>query len=156
MKGFVLAEAGHVVQILPPQNISGGKTGQAFSMKTYQHASILVMIGAQAAAFTKILVNQCTDAAGSNAAAIPFALYAQETADADVLGARQQITAAGKTPSGNADIFYVIELDGSELSDGFPYVQVELTNGANADYGTIVAVLSGARFAEAQSPTAIA
>lgn len=155
MKGFVVAEEGHVVQALAPVNITGGATGQAFAMKRYQHASILILLGAQAAAATKIIVNACTDAAGDSPVAIPFAIYTQETAGAshDVLSARTQVAAAGYTPSGNAGIFYVIEIDGNELPDGSPYVQVEITNGANADYAAIVAVLSGARYGEMQSPT---
>lgn len=155
MKGFVLAEQGHVVQVVAPVDFTGGKTGQAFSMKKYQHASIIILLGAQAAPGTKILVNQCTSAAGAGATAIPFSIYKQETAGAgnDVLGARTAVAAAGYTPSGNAAIFYVIELDANELADGSPYVQVQFTNGANADIGAIVAVLSGARFEQTQSPT---
>jgi hypothetical protein len=158
MKGFVLSEAGHVVNILAPVDITGGKTAQAFAMKNYQHASILVQIGVSAAAFTKILVNQCTDASGSNPVAIPFSIYKQETAGAsnDVLGARTAVAAAGYTPSANDGIFYVIELDANELADGSPYVQVQLTNGANSVIASAVAVLSGARYAETQSPTVTA
>ena len=71
MKGFIAPEVGHVVNILPPVDITGGKTAQAFTMKLYQHVSIFVLIGVSAAAFTKIIVNQCTDASGSNPVAIP-------------------------------------------------------------------------------------
>lgn len=155
MKGFVLSEIGHVVQVVAPVDFTGGKTGQAFSLDEYQHASIVILLGAQAAAGTKIIVNQCTDHTGAGAVAIPFSIYKQEVAGAsnDVLGARTAVAAAGYTPSGNAAIFYVIELDANELADGFPYVQVQFTNGANSDIGAIVAFLSGARFAEVQSPT---
>ena len=72
-----------------------------------------------------------------------------------MLGARTAVAAAGLTPSANDGIFYVIELDASELSDGKPYVQVELTNGTNSVIAAVVAILSGARYAEAQSPTEI-
>jgi hypothetical protein len=158
MKGFVLSEAGHVVNILAPVDITGGKTAQAFAMKNYQHASILLQIGVSAAAFTKILVNQCTDASGSNPVAVPFSISTQATAGAsnDVLGARTAVAAAGYTPSANDGIFYVIELDANELADGSPYVQVQLTNGANSVIASAVAVLSGARYAETQSPTVTA
>jgi hypothetical protein len=155
MKGFVLAEQGHVVQVTAPVDITGGATGQAFSMKKYQHASILVLIGVSAAAFTKILVNQCTDSSGSNPVAIPFSIYKQEAAGAshDVLSARTAVAAAGYTPSALDGIFYVIELDANELADGSPYVQVQCTNGTNSVIAAIVAILSGARFSETQSPT---
>jgi hypothetical protein len=155
MKGFVIAENGHVVQITPPVDITGGATAQAFSMKKYKHASILVLIGVSAAAFTKIIVNQCTDHTGANPVAIPFSIYKQETAgaDKDVLGVRTAVAAAGYTPSASDGIFYVIELDANELADGSPYVQVQCTNGTNSVIAAMVAILSGARFAETQSPT---
>jgi hypothetical protein len=158
MKGFVISEQGHVVQVTAPVDVTGGVTGQAFSMKKYQHASILVLIGVSAAAFTKIIVNQATDASGSNPVAIPFSIYKQETAGAnhDVLGARTAVLAAGYTPSANDGIFYVIELDANELADGSPYVQVQLTNGSNSVIAAIVAILSGSRYAETQSPTEVA
>lgn len=148
MKGFVLAEQGHLVGVTPPIDITGGASGQAFSMKNFEHASILLMVGVSAAAFTKILVKQCTDAAGSNPVAIPFSLYAQEVAGAshDVLGVRQNVAAAGYTPAATDGIFYVIELDASELADGSPYVQVVFTNGTNSVLAACVAILSGGRF----------
>jgi hypothetical protein len=155
MKGFVIAEEGHVVQLVAPVDFTGGKTAQAFAMDEYQHASVIILLGVQGGAGTKILVNQCTDASGSNPVAIPFNIYKQETAGVshDVLGARTAVAAAGYTPSANAGIFYVIELDANELADGSPYVQVQFTNGANSDIGAMVAVLSGARYSEVQSPT---
>lgn len=158
MKGFVIAEEGHVVQAVAPVDITGGQTGQAFAMKNYQHVSILVLIGVSAAAFTKIILNACTDASGSNPTAIPFNIYKQETAGAshDVLGARTAVTSAGYTPSANDGIFYVIELDAAELPDGSPYLQVQCTNGSNSVIAAVVAVLSGSRFAETQSDTVTA
>jgi hypothetical protein len=156
MKGYVIAEEAHVVNILPAVNITGGVTAQAFSMKEHGHASILIQIGVSAAAFTSIVVNECSSAAGANPAPIPFALYAQETAGAasDVLGARQQIPATGYVPSANDGIFYVIEIDASELAQGFPYLQVVLANGSNSVIASMVAILSGSRFAGVSSTTA--
>jgi hypothetical protein len=158
MKGAVLAEQGHFVNILPPVDVTGGKTAQAFSLKNHAHASILIQIGVSAAAFTKILLNQCTDNTGANPVAIPFSIYKQETAGAsnDVLGSRTAVLAAGYTPSANDGIFYVIELDASELGDGTPYVQLQFTNGANSVIASAVAILSGDRFAGDQNQTATA
>jgi hypothetical protein len=155
MKGFVIAQAGHVVQALAPVSMSGGKTAHAFSMKKYQHASILVFLGVQAAQLTSLVLNACTDASGSNPTAIPFNVFKAETANVDVLGAKTAVTASGFQPTATGGTFYVIELNASELPDGSPYVQAVIANGANADYGAVVAILSGARFAEDQSPTEI-
>lgn len=158
MKGFVLAEQGHVVNILAPVDVTGGVTAQRFSMANYQHASIIFQIGVSAAAFTALLVKNCTLASGGTATAIAFSIYKQETAGAshDVLGARTAVTAAGYAPSANDGIFYVIELDANELTDGFPWVELSLTNGTNSVIASAVAILSGARYAETQSPTVTA
>lgn len=156
MKGLVLAEQAHIENILPAVDITGGKTAQAFSMRNHGHASILLIVGVSAAAFTKIILNQCTDVSGTGAVPIPFYLYKQETAGAnqDVVGSRSQVLATGYTPSANDNIFYCIELDASELSDGFAYVQLQLTNGANSVIATALAILSGPRFSGVSSPTA--
>jgi hypothetical protein len=155
MKGIVIAEQHHVVNILAPVDITGGATVQAFSMKNHGHATIVLQVGVSAAAFTKILVKQCTDASGSNPVAIPFSIYTQETAGAshDVLSTRTAVAAAGFTPSANDGIFYVIELDASELADGSPYVLLGLTNTTNSVIASAVAILSGSRFAGDKNAT---
>ena len=164
MKGFFVAEEGHVVNILPPVDITGGKTTQAFSMKNYQHATIILQVGVSAAAWTSIIVNAGTATAAvgatvAGATALPFRMYKQETAGAanDVLGAPVAETTSGETSvSANDGIFYVIELDANELPDGKPYVQVALANGSNSVIASAVAVLSGARYAHRQSETVTA
>jgi hypothetical protein len=149
-------ESCHIVNILPPIDITGGKTGDRFHMKYHKKALIVVQVGVSAAAFTKIIVNSCDAATGGTATAIPFTLYAEETALGDTLGAREAILAAGRTPSANDGIFYVIPLDADELLDGHDWVELSLTNGANSVIGSAIAILSGARYAADQSATAIA
>jgi hypothetical protein len=159
--GFVLAEMGHVVNILPPVDMTGGKKTQAFSMANWEHASILLQVGISAAAWTSIILQAGTATAAigadvANAAAIPFNIYKQETtgADKDVAGARTNKPATGEVaPSANDNIFYVIEVDAAELPAGKPYLQVVLANGANSVIASAAAILSGGRFAGVSSPT---
>lgn len=155
MKGFVIAEEGHVVQLIAPVDVTGGVTAQRFNMANYQHASIIFQIGVSAAAFTALLLKNCSDSSGTGGVAIPFSIYKQETAGAshDVLGARTSVTSSGYAPSANDGIFYVIELDASELADGKNWVELSLTNGSNSVIASAVAILSGSRYAETQSPT---
>ena len=155
-RGFVLAEDTHIVNILPPVDVTGGATGDVFSMANHSHATIIVQVGVSAAAFTKIIVNECTSLAAAGATAIAYYAYAEETAAGDTLAARESVAAAGRTPSANDNIFYVIELDADDLSSGSHFVQLSLTNGSNSVIGSAVAILSGARYAEASSATAIA
>lgn len=146
MKGMVLAEQGHFVNVIPPIDITGGVAGDRFKMDNYQHASITVAIGVSAAAFTAIVVKECDAATAGTATAIPFTYYEETTALGDTVGAKQVATSAGITPSANDNIFYRIELDAQELSDGFNWVEVELTNGANSVIASVSAELTGARY----------
>lgn len=156
-RGLVIAEEGHVVNLIPAINITGGKTGDVFSMAKFRRASIIISVGVSAAAFTKIIVNACSNAAGDNAEAIPYSLYSEETAAGDTLGAREAVLAAGKTPSANDGIMYVIELDAMQLPDGKPWVQLSLTNGTNSVIASAIAILSGQRYTGAAiDQTAIA
>lgn|ERR1019366_864761 len=153
---FYSAQDGHHLQLIAPKDITGGALSPAFAMKLYAHASILIAVGASAAAFTKIIVNECTDAAGDGATAIPFDLFKAETANTDVLSARTAVLAAGFAPSAVDDIFYVIEIDANQLDQGFPYLQLSLTNGTNSVIAHAHAILSGSRYAGDQSPTVLA
>lgn len=156
MKGLTLAEEAHIVNILPPVDITGGKDSDVFSMANHAHATIIVQVGVSAAAFTKILVKECDDFTPSNSTAIAFDYYAETTAAGDTLAARASATTAGVTPSATDNIFYVIEVDASELSAGYPNLMLSLTNGTNSVLASALAILSGSRYAEESSATAIA
>ncbi len=157
MQGINVAEMGHVVNVIPPIDISGGKKGDIFTMENYAHATVIIAIGVSAAAFTKILVNECSDLTGSDRTAIAYSIYKEETALGDTLGARTAVALAGLTPSANDTIFYVIELDARELSDDRQFVEIELTNTSpNSVIASVVAILSGSRYGGDLSVTAIA
>jgi hypothetical protein len=153
--GVWLSEVGHFVNLLPAIDITGGKTGTRFSMANYAHASIFLSVGVSAAAFTKIIVNACTASSGGVATAIPYTLYPQETVAGDVMAAKEAVLAAGRTPSANDNIFYVIELDARELPEDSKWVELSLTNGANSVIASAVAILTGARYANPRSATVL-
>jgi hypothetical protein len=162
-KGFYTAQKGHVINALPPVDVTGGKQSQAFSMADAAHATVILQLGVSAAAVTGVTVQAgtATAAVGSDvagAAAIPFDLFKQETAGAanDVLGVRTPVAAAGFAPSANDGIFYVIEIDADNLPAGSPYVQLKIANGTNSVLASAVAILSGLRYAGEQNPTATA
>lgn len=176
MNGFNVSEAGHVVSLISPQNGTAGVLhSQAFSMKNYKHASIIIQLGAQAGQGTIIQLfgAAATAAFGTPATgrqALPFNLYKQETAGNanDVLSAINNEPSTGYQPSGNANIFYVIEIDANEIeaagfggalagSDGqAAYLQLDVNVSGEADYVSAVVILSGSRYADAQSGTATA
>ncbi len=156
MKGMVITEQGHIVNALPPVDIAGGALSDRFSMKHHGHATIIVQVGVSAAAFTKILVNECTAASGGSRTAIAFRYAAEETSNGDTLSSLADAAATGVTPAADDDIFYAIELDASELSDGSEWVEVELQNGSNSVIASVVAILSGSRYQNDQNDTVLA
>ena len=147
-KGFSVAEEGHVVIGQPPIDIDtgGGATCVQFSMENYEHASIIIATGVTDAVPGTITVSECTDAAGAGANDIGFTYYAETTDSGDTLGTRTTVANTGFAISANDNCFYVIELEASELADGYPYVQVNWSNPGGSTIGTVIAVLSGARF----------
>jgi|TARA_Y100000310_G_scaffold309531_1_gene353714 hypothetical protein len=155
-KGILIAEDCHVVNALPPLDIdASAQNSDVWSMAKYAHASIIVQLGVTGATAV-ITVEECDDFTPSNSTAIAFASYSEVTANGDTLGARAQTSSAGLTTSANNGVFYVLEVDASQLSDGFPCMRVALTDPGAATFGSIVVILSGARYAGQDSPTAIA
>jgi hypothetical protein len=162
-KGFRVAESGHVVNVLPPVDITGGTTSQAVKLALAGHVSFILQIGASAGAPGAVTVQAGTataavGAAVAGAATLPFRVYKQETAGAsrDALDAGTDVAATGFTPSANDNIFYVIEVDADALPAGSPYVQLALANTTNSVIASAVAVLSGLRLAGLSNPTVTA
>lgn len=152
-----IAEEGHVVNIIPPfGSAAATKDSDIFSMKNYSHATIILLVGTQAGSFTAKLY-ECDNFDPSNATAIATRVYKEETADGDTLGAKVDVTAADGVATATAnDIMYVFEIDASELTDGYPCLQLKLSGLDNTTYVAAVAILSGARYASSESATAIA
>jgi hypothetical protein len=183
MNGVNLAVAGHPINVLPPQNISGGVTGQAFSMKGADHVSIIISFGgvpSPPVAPTAITVSQCSNASGANASLLASFRYYYQTAGGagnDILNGDEQslanapsvppnwttstagiTSASGALPTNVQNLVYVIEIDAAELETStvdvvgaiteLPYLQVAITNGANAIYASVMAVLTGLRYAQ--------
>ena len=154
-KGFNVAEEGHVVNIIAPVDINGGAVvSDYFSMANYAKVQIVLALGVTGAA-TTFTVEESDDAAGSSTTAIAFAYYAETTAAGDTLGVRTAATTSGIAASTNDGIIYVIDIDASQLSDGFPWLVLKLTDPSAATLVSAVAVLSGARYKQEITQTAI-
>ena len=156
-QGFSIGEGqGHYVLGTAPVDIdAGAQTSDAFSMKNYSHATIFISLGVPGAAST-VTVKENTAADGSGATAIAFSYYAEETAAGDTTGARTAATSSGFATSTNDGVYYIIELNAEDLSDGSPWVTVHKSDPGSATFGSIGIILSGARYAEVEAPTAIA
>lgn len=155
MQSAVLAEEAHFVNALAPVDIDGGATSDAWKMTRHSHATILIQLGVTGAAST-VTVEKCTAADGTGATAIAFAVYKEETAAGDTLGARVSASASGFSTSTNDGVFYVIEIDAAELGESYEWLRVAFSDPGAATFGSCAVILSGTRYAKEESVTAIA
>jgi len=155
MKGFTIPEQGHVVNILPPIDINGGANSDVFSMENAAHVDIIIQFGVQAAA-TTVTVEECDDFTPSTSTAIAFDYYYEDAAGGDTLSIRTTATAAGFSSSTTNNLIKVISIDASQLTDGYPNLRVVFSDPSGSNIASACAVLSGFRYQQEQTPTAIA
>lgn len=154
MKGFNIAEMGHVVQLIDPQSISAAATSDVFYMRKWAHATIIVNGGAGSG--VTVTVGECSSFNGSDRTAIGFR-YAQEaTVDGDTLDAA--LASAGTTgvAMGTSNVFLVIELDADELTENYEWVVLNISDPGTSRIVSAIAILSGGRYQEDITATAIA
>jgi hypothetical protein len=156
-QGFSIGEGqGHFVLGVAPVDIdAGAQTSDAFKMTNYTHATIIIALGVTGAA-TTLTLKENTAADGSGATAIAFSIYSEATAGGDTTGARTAVTSSGVALGTGDSIFYIVELNAEDLSDGSEWVTVHLSDPGAATFASIGIILSGARYAEVEAPTAIA
>jgi hypothetical protein len=152
---YRIPENGHVVNVVPPVDINGtGATGDYVNLGKYHHIDIIIQAGVTGAAST-VTVNRATSAAGAGAVAIPFDYYSETTDAGDTLSTKNVATSAGFATSTNNNIMYVISVDSASLTDGFPWINIAMSDPGQATVVSAVAVLNGARYAQDTTPTAI-
>ena len=156
-KGFVVAENGHVVQLLAPVDVAAAATSDTISMENWGHVSIIV--GNGVGSTTTISVGECTSFAGSDRTALTFrSAQEQGILGGDVLDAALAY-ASSVTMTGSAAAiggFLVIEIDADELSDGFEFIQVNSDGAGSSKLTAMYAILSGGRYQEDTTATVIA
>jgi hypothetical protein len=151
---FSLGEgSGHFVTGIAPVDIdAGAQTSEAWDTSRYNKTSIIIMLGVTGAAST-VTVEECTAADGSGATAIAFSYYAEETAGGDTTGSRQSATSSGFATSTNDGVFYVIEIASEELSDGYNWVRMKMSDPGAATFASVGVIQTGARYAEVEGIT---
>lgn len=157
MKGFVIAEQGHVAVGSYPISANGVSTLEAINMEGYGHLSAIITTGATNGSDIVVTAYNATDASATSADLIAFNYYQETTASTDVLGARVLNSTTALT-FGNSSIsnqMAVIEIDASELADGHNWVNLTLNGATTTTPISVIYVLSGARYASPESATVI-
>jgi len=152
-KGFVSAEEGHVAMLYEPLSIGAAATSDTILMENWGHASIYCLFGAGSG--TTITVGECTSFAGSGRTAVTFRFAQEATSGGDTLDAALAWASTITIAAGSAAVA-VIEIDADELTDGYPYLQVNIADPGTAKLGAVLAVLSGGRYQEDITATVIA
>ena len=155
-KGITLSQECKIINALGPVDVGGAaKTTDYWSMEDYAHATIIVT--------TRVVTNdvllkiyESDNLSGSTKSFIDFK-YAQElTAAGDTLAALAWVGAATGLQTGtNNTTTTVIEIDASQLTDGYPCMALLTDNAGNALIAVTV-ILSGARYQKDPMATAIA
>ena len=158
MSNFLnIAEDGHFVPLLGAQNMNGGGSTDVFSMKDYEHASIVVQIGANTVGGSvRLTVNECDDFTPTNSTPIAFTYYQRKSAAGDVAGDSAVAGVGGVHIGATLNLWTIIELSASELTDAFPNVNVAIEDPGAATYVNAFAILSGSRYSKETTKTAIA
>ena len=155
MSKFVVAEQGHVINLIPPfGSASGTQNSEVFSMKDASHVSIIIQVGTQAGSFTAILY-EGDNFTPSTPVAIAARIYKEETADGDTLGSGAALTTSGVNTATANNILYVIEFDAEQLTEGYPNLQLRLSALDNTTYVSAIAILSGFAYQGDQTRTQI-
>ena len=150
----MLHENMKLVEGVPPANYTGAAVdGNYVCMKGYRYLTIIIQTGAWAAGTAAITLNKATDvsAAGETAATFTYMYTNDGAATTDAL------TATAVTANTfNLDValsMYVIEVDAAD-HQGYDCFQLAAASpGGNNDYFGAVYVLSGARYAQGETPT---
>jgi len=155
MSRMVLAEQAHIINALAPVDINGGVNSAVWSMKNAAHATIIIKLGVTGAAST-VTVQECDDFTPSASTAIGFSYYAEDTASGDQLDDRATVENTGFATSTNNGIFYVIEIDAEQLTEGYPCLRVCFSNPGQSTFADVTVVLTGYAYQGKSQVTEIA
>lgn len=135
-----------VVSLLYPVSSGSAPTIDIFSLEEYNHALIIVGIGATDGTM-KVTVEECTAAAGTGNTDIAFNYRISTTTDtwgALTAGVAGTGFTVGATDD---DSLYAIEIDADELTDTYEYVKLTFgTPSGSATLMSAIAILSEPRY----------
>jgi hypothetical protein len=146
----------HVVPLTAPVSITSANNSDVVGLKEYHAAKILVPVGALAVDLA-VTVAECSDTTPSASTAIAFRYRKSAAVGTDLMGSWAAATSSGVTLTATTDNGKMLEIliEGSELTDGYPYLRVVLTPASgSACLVAVVAVLEP-RYAQAIPVSAV-
>ena len=149
----------HVVGLASPVDSAGAAvTSDIVNVGKYHTVSLLVYMGTITGDIVTVTVEECDDVTPTNNTAIAFR-YRESgaTGTSDAFAAVAAATTSGVAAAAtDDDHIFMIDIDGAELSDGYPYVRVVATPGGSASASEIaILAILRPRYAQENPPTAI-
>lgn len=161
MRGARASEELKLVPVLEPADYQAGIDGDSINMRWASHASIVLEFGAITGDAVLKVYEGATDGAKTTSKAFKYRLSSGDfkAASADLWGAVSTSVAADGVTLTAATYDHrmvAIELDAEELTDGLPFLTIELSAAADVLNLSALAVLSGLRYGAGQTviPTA--
>lgn len=154
-KGITITEECHIVPLVGPVDLEGpdGFT-EYVHMGDYAHATFVVMGGVIANEITVTLA-ACDDDQGGNPVALDFKFAHERTGSSDVFSALAWVGGTGGVATGTVDgSTHVVEIDASQLPAGKPWIRISGSDPSGSHFASVVAILSGSRYAGTVTPSA--
>lgn len=157
MRGFDMAEAGHPAWVIYPEHAAGSVTSKPVHGGKAHRVQFLLSFGVTDAAPTTVKVHCSALSDLAAKTAVAFGVYKEEVGDTDVLGARVEAVAAdGFVPPGTDKVSYVIDVDPASLTDGKPWISVEIDSASSQAFFIACAAVMNLRQQSAEAPTVLA
>ena len=153
---MIFSQKNQIVMALAPDadRYNGSPASDVISMKHYGHVCFVVLEGDGGVGTATITAEECTAADGTGATAIGFRYRLATTGD--TWGTLTTVASSGYLTLAGANKMILIEIGADELSDGSPFVRLQLTeDDSTAVDAAIIAICSEARYGAAILPTAI-
>lgn len=125
------------------------------NMAGYGQVTFILQEGAGGTGTVKIQVEECSALDGSGATAIAFRYRVAQTGD-QFTAFSTAVAVDGYTTVAGANKMVAIEVDTRDLSEGFPFVRLQLTEVVDSPVdAAVMAIASESRFATDPLPSVI-
>jgi len=154
--GAYFSEKNNITGLLDPVSSSSGAIApHVVNMSNYRRANFLVYLGAVGGGTGVMTVSAGTTTSVGTAIACRYQASSSATGAEVLSGTMTTLPAAGITIGGTANMFYLIEVLDTDLGATQPYVAVRIATGLTTTLISCVAILSDARYPQANFATAL-
>ncbi len=156
----LLENAKIVVGAVPIDTTGAAVAGDYVSLKGYSHLTVVIMQGAWAGGTPAVTLKQNTNVGNSPAdeKALSFTKYWTGVALTDDTYSAVAVVSDTFNLTATANTVTILEVDASSLDvdNGFDCVRLGIASpGSNADLVAVLYILTGARFPQSDTPSAI-